>query len=242
MADPFADVRGDLAADTAIADQREALTSMPPGLLDFLEAGTPSPFPPGQSPHRVRGAAVLGLFALSKAAFGDSGPKKLIARVGDPRVTAFLERRIERGGWEDVYVFFLLARALAETLVMPFALTLVHMARRSARHDVKGPLRFGLKMVSNRTIVSTMQTMGRQYWEFATYVTRLENEHTLCVTSQGVPLILRNVLLLLGAEYNAEVLRLGGSPGAHFRPGEFRALDAVPTARTVGEADYRLIW
>jgi hypothetical protein len=139
-----------------------------------------------------------------------------------------------------VYGFFAIARALAHQLLTPFPLLLLYLARRSARADVSGALRFGLKMVSEKTILTTMQMMGRQYWEFMTYETELVEPRCLRVKVNGAPLILRNALLLLGAEYNAEVLRITGSKDATFQSGSFTSTDVNPNPRTLGVATYFL--
>lgn len=240
--DAFADLRAaDLGLDTGIAAQRLRFSATGPGTEDFL-TGAELPYPAGASPHRVKGTAFLGMFSLANQALGPDGTKRVIKRLDDPSLKAFFERRISATAWEDVYPFFIFARELAAALVMPFPLFLVLTARRSARHDVAGPLRVGLRMVSHQTLVSSMQLMGKAYWQFLSYETSLESPQRLRIVTRGMPLALRDCLLLLGAEYNVEVLRLAGSQAAAFEAGTFSTGESTPGPRSVGEGSYYLKW
>jgi hypothetical protein len=144
---------------------------------------------PGESPFRIKGIVVQGLFQYV-AANVDGGMDAVRARIVDPRVRVFIDQPFLAATWFDFLPILDLLRAAATAAHLPAARFIAEHAAWQAERDVRGVHRLLLMLASPETVAQRLGSAFARYFDFANVSVKASGTGYSEVIVEGLPRIL----------------------------------------------------
>jgi hypothetical protein len=170
----------------------------------------PNPYPPGESPFKIKGFSYSNTLAcLGREVPG--GVPALFNELHEDNLRRFLVQTFLDGTWYDVLPFPTMLHAASRLCKLsPFEL-----ARRSAADgadkNVKGIHRLLLQLTSPEQLVERLPAIARQYLNFVTVnVERTAPNHWLS-TAHGLPASIVQVYTTTTEAFTTRALALAGA-------------------------------
>jgi hypothetical protein len=174
------------------------------------------PFPLGASPFRTKGL----FFACSQQHYDErvrGGREAFYATLTDPALRAFASQRFLASSWYDTMPLPALARAEARALGLPLAAYFRERIAWQVHHDIRGPYRFLLRLLSPETVALRLPRLVAQYSNFGSAEAHLASERRVYGERRGVPRPLAAWYAAFGETYGRHIMELAGAQACSFR-------------------------
>jgi hypothetical protein len=153
------------------------------------EAITSASFAAGESPFKVKGVALRGVFPLYEEIL-PGGVPALLARLDDRALASYMSQQFIANETYDVFAFAKLGITAAELAGVPYNVFTFRLAERQAELDLSGVYKLILRALSPIQVINRIVRVGEIYFNFAPASARVIDAHTAEFTRQEFPLAL----------------------------------------------------
>ena len=138
------------------------------GSIDYTGELAEIPFEPGESPFKIKGVAVRGVFERDKD--NPRGIGWCLTQLKDPRLKAYMSQHFLASGWYDIFAFLAVAdlrpRAAGATTPAEYARYVRDQGYQQAGIDMKGLFQVLLHLITPNMVGQRVVTIAGKYFDF----------------------------------------------------------------------------
>lgn len=178
-----------------------------------------SPFPPGESPYKVKGIAYKGHIEYVDAHVR-GGSRAMIDGMATPALQAFWGQPFLASTFYDIFPLAQSGAVCARLCGEPVRGYLDKRGRTQARSDIKGIYRLLLKLVSAEAVATRLPKFRQQYFSYGSMRAEVVAPRHVKGQSSGVPEPIIHWSTAVIVPYFETVLELTGAkePKVAFQP------------------------
>ncbi len=171
------------------------------------------PFPPGQSPFRIKGMAYRGHMKYAAERL-PGGVAAMLDGLDDPALRAFFEQSFLAASWYDILPLLPAGRVCARLAGTSYEEYLVARSRWQAASDMTGVYKMLIKVASTQSVALRLPKLLQRYLDFGGTVATAVEPGLVEAETRGMPRAVLAWFAPVAATYTVCALELGGAPGA----------------------------
>ncbi len=145
------------------------------------------PFPPGESPFKIKGVAYRGHLEYVENHV-PGGNAAVIELFGDERFDAFFNQPFLAASWYDVFPLAQAGIACGRICGTSFLGFVAQRTRSQVQSDIRGVYRWLAKLANSQSLAARIPRLIGQYASFAKAESKVEEDGRVTTITTGLPL------------------------------------------------------